>query len=130
MNRLLKLYPREWRRHYGAEIEEVVSSQPKSIQLIVDLLGGAIDAHLKPQAFARRIEATEPNPPGGSDMLTRLKGSGSREPISRKDALVAGGMTIVAALVVSAIMVIGTEPLAKRSGLRCSRESWGSERSG
>ena len=50
MNWLLQLYPREWRRHYGAEIEEVVASQPKSLQLVVDLLGGAVDAHLKPLA--------------------------------------------------------------------------------
>ena len=56
MTWLLKLYPREWRRRYGAELEELVASQPKSLQLVVDLLGGAVDAHVKPQAFARQLD--------------------------------------------------------------------------
>ena len=62
MTWLLRLYPREWRWHYGAEIEEVVASQPKSLQLVVDLLGGAVDAHLKPQAFSRRLKAATGSP--------------------------------------------------------------------
>ena len=36
MTWLLKLYPREWRRRYGTELEELVASQPKSLQLAVD----------------------------------------------------------------------------------------------
>ena len=117
MSWLLKLYPREWRRRYGAEIEEVVASQPKSLQLVVDLLGGAVDAHLKPQAFARRLEAASDDQRGGSDMVTRLTGCGRTPSSSRKDALLGAGLTIGAALVVAAIMLIGRSPITEGIGV-------------
>lgn len=78
MTWLLRLYPREWRRHYGAEVEEVIASQPKSLQLVVDLLAGAVDAHLKPQALARRLGSATADPRGASNMLNRIKGCGAR----------------------------------------------------
>jgi len=117
MTWLLKLYPREWRRRYGAEIEEVVASQPKSAQLVVDLLGGAIDAHLKPQAFARRFETAAADQSGGSDMVTRLTGCGARASMSRKDALFGAALTIGSALVVAAIMVIGSNSVTEAIGV-------------
>ena len=117
MNWLLRLYPREWRRHYGAEIEEVIASQPKSLQLVVDLLGGAVDAHLKPQAFARRLEGPAADQRGGSDMVTRLKGCGAPASMSRKDAFLGAGLTLGAALVVAAIMVIGRSSVTETIGL-------------
>jgi hypothetical protein len=57
MTWLLRLYPREWRRRYGAELEELVASQPRSLQLVIDLLGGAVDARLKPQMAARQPDS-------------------------------------------------------------------------
>jgi hypothetical protein len=42
---MLKLYPRAWRQRYGAEMAELLTSQPKSFQVAIDLPGGAIDAH-------------------------------------------------------------------------------------
>jgi hypothetical protein len=48
MTWLLKLYPPRWRRRYGAELKELVASQPFSIGAAVDLMGGAIDAWLHP----------------------------------------------------------------------------------
>jgi hypothetical protein len=117
MTWLLRLYPREWRDHYGAEIEEVVASQPKSLQLVVDLLGGAVDAHLKPQAFARRLEGQATDRNGGSDMVTRLKGCAAAATMNRKDAFLGAGLTLGAALVVAAIMVIGNSRLTETIGL-------------
>jgi hypothetical protein len=117
MTWLLRLYPREWRRRYGAEIEEVVASQPKSLQLVVDLLGGAVDAHLKPQAFARRLDGATAADRGGLDMVNRMKGCGATASVSRKDAFLGAGLTLGSALVVATIMVIGRSPITETIGL-------------
>ena len=113
----LKLYPRAWRQRYGAELADLVASQPRSVQLAIDVLGGAIDAHLKPQAFAQRRDDDGGRHRGGLDMLTRLKDGGTETCTTRKDAFVGAGLTLGAALVVAAIMVIGDNPLAKTIGL-------------
>lgn len=46
---VLCLYPRAWRDRYGAEMLELVGSQPVSVRSFVDLLAGAVDARLNPQ---------------------------------------------------------------------------------
>jgi len=117
MTWLLRLYPREWRRRYGGEIEEIVASQPRSLQLVVDLLGGAVDAHLKPQAFARRVEGAAADRSGGSDMVNRLTGCGAPACMSRKDSLIGAGLTLGAALAVAAIMITGRNSVTEAIGL-------------
>jgi len=87
MSWILKLYPRDWRRRYGAEVAEVVASQPSSIQLTVDLLGGAIDAHMKPQASARLPQDADAAKQGEPDMISRLRCSNSISGVSRRDAV-------------------------------------------
>jgi len=117
MTWLLKLYPREWRRRYGAEFEDLVVSQPKSLQLFVDLLGGAVDAHVKPQAFARRIDSAPAGESGGLDMVTRLKGCDAKASMSRKEAFLGAALTLGSAVVIAAIMAIGKSPLTEAIGL-------------
>jgi len=45
---LVRLYPARWRRRYGAEFETVLASQAPSLWQILDVLRGALDAHLHP----------------------------------------------------------------------------------
>ena len=106
MTWLLRLYPREWRRRYGAEIEEVVTSHPKSLQLFIDLLGGAVDAHLKPQAFARRLEGQTVDRQGGSDMVNRLKCADRVENMTLRESFVSAGMAILTGLALAAILMV------------------------
>ena len=120
MSWLLRLYPREWRRRYGAEVEEIVAAQPRSLQLVLDLLGGAVDARLKPQAFARRVEEVAANPEGESDMWARMNGCGTPWRMSRKEALIGAGLTLGSALVVAAIMLVGHDPVTETIGLTMS----------
>jgi hypothetical protein len=40
----LKLYPREWRARYGAELAALVGDKPLSVASSFDLIAGAIDA--------------------------------------------------------------------------------------
>lgn len=49
MRLLLALYPRGWRRRYGAEFGAVLDEQRSSPGLLLDVVLGAIDAHLDPQ---------------------------------------------------------------------------------
>jgi len=49
MRLLLRLYPREWRRRYGAEMEALLSQTRIGPGETVDLLRGALDAHAHPQ---------------------------------------------------------------------------------
>lgn len=49
MRRLILFYPREWRRRYGAEMEAFLSQTRLGRREVVDLLRGALDAHVHPQ---------------------------------------------------------------------------------
>jgi len=119
MTWLLRLYPRAWRERYGAEVADVVASRPKSWQLAVDLLGGAVDAHLKPQAFAGRMEAETAGTSGGKDMVTRLLKCESRSRIkmTRKEAWLGAALTIGSALVIAGIMLFDRGPVGEAIGL-------------
>lgn len=65
---LLKLYPPRWRRRYGAELADLVATQPFSIGGALDLFGGAVDAWLHPEL----VPAT-PEKRGGTPMLAQLR---------------------------------------------------------
>ena len=43
------LYPRAWRQRYGAELEELAGSAGLGLRDSIDLIRGAIDAHLHPE---------------------------------------------------------------------------------
>jgi len=113
MTWLLRLYPRAWRRRYGAEIEELVASQPRSLQLAIDLLGGAIDAHWKPQAFGERMESAAAVEAGGTDMVHRLKSCRATPQMSPRDALLSGALSIGGSLVVAATLFIWKHPMVE-----------------
>lgn len=49
MNWLLRLYPAQWQERYGEEFGAVLASQRTSPGLVLDVLAGAINAHLYPQ---------------------------------------------------------------------------------
>ena len=66
--RLLALYPRSWRLRYGEEIAAILGEECLSLSLVVDLILGAIDAHLHPELAGPVLAAagggTLPAPPG------------------------------------------------------------------
>jgi hypothetical protein len=47
---LLRLYPRSWRLRYESEVRALLDSRPPGPRDILDLLRGAVDAHLHPPA--------------------------------------------------------------------------------
>jgi hypothetical protein len=54
MRWLVRLYPKAWQERYGEEFSEVLAGQRASVGLIVDVLGGALDARLHPQVHVQQ----------------------------------------------------------------------------
>jgi hypothetical protein len=48
LTRLVGLYPRRWRERYGAELEETLDVDGLGLRNRLDVLRGALDAHLHP----------------------------------------------------------------------------------
>jgi hypothetical protein len=69
MNWLLRLYPARWRARYGTEFAIVLASQRVSIGMVLDVVGGAVDAHLHPQVLPSDSNQF-PNPNQGEDTMT------------------------------------------------------------
>jgi len=49
MKILLRLYPKAWRNLYGEEFAGILATQRLSPRLLLDIIGGAVDARLQPQ---------------------------------------------------------------------------------
>jgi hypothetical protein len=45
-SRLVRLYPDSWRARYGDELTHVLAAQPLTPRIVIDIIGGAIDARL------------------------------------------------------------------------------------
>lgn len=58
MRRLLALYPKRWTERYGAELAAFIESRTASVGPALDLLRGAIDAHLHPELAQVRFAFT------------------------------------------------------------------------
>lgn len=58
MTRLVRLYPRPWRDRYEAEVLDLLEQRPPSMRDAVDLVRGALDAHLHPQSERASIPWT------------------------------------------------------------------------
>lgn len=66
---LLALYPRAWRRRYGAEIAELLAQEPLNMRLVIDLVRGALDARLHPELAGPILAAA-----GGGTMQVPSRG--------------------------------------------------------
>jgi hypothetical protein len=103
MSWMLRLYPARWRERYGEEFGAVLASQRPSVGLVLDVLAGAIDAHLHPQ-----IQLSDSNHIKGDDkmtleMLQRCAAGGPR--LSPRDQRVASLSMILAALAMAVLYI-------------------------
>jgi drug/metabolite transporter (DMT)-like permease len=111
MNWLLRLYPMRWRERYGEEFGAVLASQRASVGLVVDVIGGAIDAHLHPQ-FHSQIQNSNPSYAQREDtmtlaMLQRCSVGGPK--LSPSDRRIASRVTILSALVLAVVSLALTK---------------------
>jgi len=97
---LIKLYPRRFRRRYGAELADLIASQPFSVRTTVDLIAGAIDAWIHPQLLTA-LPAT-PNAQGETTMIARLmrfECAGYGTPVTPADVKKSLAITLVGTIV-------------------------------
>jgi len=93
---LLALYPRAWRRRYGAEFGAVLDDQPSSPGLILDVVLGAIDAHLEPQVAD-----------DGEASLRRRMKEVVMDGLRSRGVLIAVGLLLPVALLTAAYLIPG-----------------------
>ena len=54
MSRIVRLYPAAWRERYELEFVELLATRPPTLMDQIDIVRGAVDAHLHPQVPHRR----------------------------------------------------------------------------
>jgi uncharacterized membrane protein (UPF0136 family) len=73
MKLLLRLYPRWWRKRYGAEALDILERRPGTLSLLLDILVGCVDAWLNQEmppgdTGSSYQHANQPEDPGGNLM--------------------------------------------------------------
>jgi hypothetical protein len=94
MTWLVRLYPPAWRRRYGRELAELISTQPASFGTALDLVAGAVDAWLNPQSSTAAAVA---DPKGAGAMvpkMLKLRCAGHGPDVTAADARKAAAVTI------------------------------------
>ena len=103
MRWLLRLYPAQWRERYGEEFDAVLASQRASPGLVLDVLGGAIDAHLHPQVRYSDSQQIKGDDTMTLEMLQRCAAGGPK--LSPRDRRIASIIMILSALVLAVLYI-------------------------
>lgn len=99
--RLVRLYPGSWRARYGDELAHVLTAQPLTPRIIVDIIGGAIDARLN-----RTVSTAPSGAHGGSMTASLMKRCATGGPkLTRQEQRRANGVMIGASLALSALYI-------------------------
>lgn len=94
--RLIQLYPRAWRERYGEEFAEFVGDRRLSVQQMVNIVGGALDAWTSSRVRASVRGSVAGHSTGGATMIQELKlKCATRTPgYTTKDAMIGAGVVI------------------------------------
>jgi hypothetical protein len=77
VSRIVRLYPAAWRERYEPEFAELLTTRPPGLLDRLDIVRGALDAHLHPQVLDRR-EIQSPSPASEDNVrLARRLGVGA-----------------------------------------------------
>lgn len=107
MNWLLQLYPARWRERYGEEFGAVLASQRASVGLVLDVLAGAIDAHLHPQIQNSHSKQIKGDDTVTLAMLQRCAAGGPK--LSPSERRIAFRLSILSALVIAVLYMLLTK---------------------
>jgi hypothetical protein len=99
-DRLLRLYPRAWRERYAAEFLATVEPGPLSVQQVIDIVSGAIDARLSSDV-RRATAASRIAPSGGGSMKSLAICERNQARYSKRDGLIGAGVMIAATIILS-----------------------------
>jgi hypothetical protein len=94
---LVWLYPPAWRRRYGGELADLISTQPASFGNAIDLVAAAIDAWLNRQSST--AAAADAKGAGAMDFrMLKLRCAGYGPNVTSADAWKAAAVTILGTL--------------------------------
>jgi drug/metabolite transporter (DMT)-like permease len=105
MNWLLQLYPARWRERYGEEFGAVLASQRASVGLVLDVLGGAIDAHLYPQIQQSHSKPIKEKEGDTMTLLMLQRCSAGGPKLSPRDQRIASLVMIFSGLVMASLYI-------------------------
>jgi hypothetical protein len=105
MNWLLQLYPARWRERYGEEFGAVLASQSASVGLVLDVLGGAIDAHLYPQIQQSHSKPIKEKEEDTMTLLMLQRCSAGGPKLSPRDQRIASLVMIFSALAIASLYI-------------------------
>lgn len=97
MRILLRLYPKAWRDLYGEEFAGILATQRLSPRLLLDIIGGAVDARLQPQVRSNKGDVMT------MGFLKRCAVGGPQ--LSKKDELLGAAAMIGFSLVFAGLYV-------------------------
>ena len=98
MRALLRLYPRAWRDLYGEEFAGILAAQRMSPRLLLDIIGGAIDARMEPQVRANKGDVM------AMSLLKRCAAGGPQ--LTKREELAGAGAMIGASIVFAGLSVL------------------------
>ena len=112
-DRLLRLYPRAWRDRYAGEFLETAGNEALSLQQVIDITMGAIDAWVSSDVrrSTENKSAVTPNQAGGTMTagMVRALCRGSKLRMTTKDG------------VISALVLLGTSIVLAGLGIWLNR---------
>jgi hypothetical protein len=109
--RLLRFYPRPWRERYGDEFLATAGSGRLSMQQVIDITSGAIDAWLSTDV-RNATRAAGATTGGGTMSVRTMLCSGSHVRYTKRDSLIGAAVMIG----ITAVMVSSGVAL-RRAGL-------------
>ena len=102
---VLRLYPSAWRERYGDEMAAMLASGPMTARVVLDLLAGAVDARVSPQAIVHASTHKEP-------MMTSICGTATA--LSMRDHL-KGAMWIIVGTAILTWLAVGLREVFGRT---------------
>lgn len=98
MTWLIRLYPPAWRRRYGRELADLISTQPASFGTAIDLVAGAIDAWLNPQSSTAVTADAAKGAGAMISQMLQLRCAGHGPAVTARDSRKAAAVTIAGTL--------------------------------
>jgi hypothetical protein len=105
-DRLLRLYPRAWRDRYGDEFLALLGDRPVRLPQIIDIVSGAIDAHVSSDIRAMASRGHVTHIQGGTAVMEALKQSCIHDKpaiLSKRDAWIGASVMVAGSIVLSAL---------------------------
>ncbi len=111
--RLLRFYPHAWRQRYGEEFLSTVGPDRLSVQQIIDITSGAIDAWLSTDVRNATRAASAATNAGGTMTVRTMLCAGSQARYTKRDSLIGAAVMIgITVVMVSSATALNRAGLA------------------